>query len=86
LRKSEKLRSIFIEVRRALGREAPASEVLRISNAILESYAEYRTELTATEEERQYRGFFALAVDEAIRDGGWKLLSRDPTFKWSGEP
>jgi hypothetical protein len=85
LRKSDKLRRIFVEVRRALGREAPASEVLRVSNAILDSYAEYRVELATIEEERPYRGHFALAVDEAIRDGGWRLLSRDPTFKWKGD-
>jgi hypothetical protein len=74
MRKGDLLRSIYAELRSSLGREVTAGEVIRLANLILRSY-------TGLEDFREDgraggpgRSLVCLAVDTAMRDGGWRVM------------
>jgi len=69
-----KLRAIYKELRNVLGAATPAIELLKLANAILQTYTD--TDLETFEDRRGAGGvpIFARAVDHAMSDGGWQIL------------
>jgi hypothetical protein len=70
-----KIRAIYAELRSAIGDIAPAGELLRLAYAIAKSFAPNLDELGLFGRPREGSAFFALPVDEAMDDGGWKVLN-----------
>lgn len=74
MRKSAQLREVYLEIRRVVGATVPAIDVARLAHIILRSYHQ------EDDEEDEYglpadsRAFMHLPVDEAMRDGGWKIM------------
>lgn len=74
MQKSARIRAIFAELR-AAGVDAPARDLLRIANYILQSFGgEVPDDPSLREPPTDTRQFFALPVDEAMKDGGWQVL------------
>lgn len=73
MRKPDLLRGIYAELRRGLGPDVPANDLLKLAHVILRSYTDdgkqddYPSTTSA-------RAFVSLPVDEAMRDGGWRVL------------
>lgn len=70
-----KIRAIYAELRSAIGDAAPAWELLVLAHAILKSFAPDFDELGPFGRPREGRVFFALPLDEAMEDGGWRILN-----------
>jgi hypothetical protein len=71
-----KLRAIYQELRTALGDQVPAGEILYSATKLVELATEENLGvLTSLREPRPTRE--ELPVDEAISDGGWRLLSQE---------
>lgn len=73
MQKSVRLRAIFAELRLA-GVEASARDMLRIANYILQTFGADGEEIELSDEPIDTRRFLALPLDEAMEDGGWKIL------------
>ena len=73
MQKPALLRAIYAELRNGLGPDVPGSDLIKLANVILRAY-------THDEEQLDYgtpapnRSFASLPVDEAMRDGGWRVL------------
>ena len=71
-----RLKAIYAELRRAAGKDASAADLLRLAHMLLKAYR-----LGAGDDVDDYgrpidsRAFFALPVDEAMEDGGWRILN-----------
>jgi hypothetical protein len=74
MRRSNRLRAIYFELRHAAGTEVSAGDLLRLAHFILKSYGVDKDELADFGKPRDSRAFYALPVDEAMRDGGWQVL------------
>lgn len=74
MRKSDKLREVFREIRRVVGATVPAIDVARLAHFILRSYQEDDDEIDEYGCPADSRAFLYLPVDEAMSDGGWKVL------------
>ena len=77
--RSIKVRQVFCELRRALGFEIPAGELLRLAAALVDA--------TATHESRdEHRGVGPqpacdqLPLDKAWEDGGWRIMAHEPRW------
>jgi len=76
MNKPTKIRAIYQELRVALGDQVPAGEILHAATKILELATEEKPGVVAsTRDPRPTRE--ELPVDEAISDGGWRLLSQE---------
>jgi hypothetical protein len=73
VQKSLRLRAIFAELREA-GVEASARDLLRIANYILQTFAANGEEIDLSDTPMDPRAFFALPLDKAMEDGGWRVL------------
>ena len=74
VQKSARIRAIFAELR-AAGVEAPARDLLRIANYILQTFGgEIPEDASLRDPSPDTRQFFTLPVDEAMKDGGWQIL------------
>jgi len=75
--RSIKVRQVFAELRRALGTEVPAGELLRLAAALVdaahpkESHSERCTDRPALDQ---------VPLDRAFSDGGWRVMHRE--YKW----
>jgi hypothetical protein len=68
------IRQIVAELRRALGPEASANEILRLAGVIVESHRQ--PERFDFEDPILRSPFFALDVDTALeQDNGWKVVA-----------
>jgi hypothetical protein len=74
MQKPARLRAIFSELRRAAGPEAPAGDLIRLAHLILRAYSTDIDELDGFGRPVDNRAFFALPLDFALRDGGWRVL------------
>lgn len=75
MRRSTQLKLIFEELRRAAGPDAAAGDLLRLAHLVLRAYTFEPTHDDDFGHERDTRSFVSLPVDEAMQDGGWKILS-----------
>jgi hypothetical protein len=71
MRRAARLRAIYAELRSALGGTASAGDLVRLANVILRTYNVEWDDLDDFGRPVDSRAFFALPVDEAMRDGGW---------------
>ncbi len=74
MRKPDQIRAIFAELRATLGPEVPAADLLKIAVIILRSYYSEEDELAGFGRPGQARSFISMPVDEALVDGGWRVL------------
>jgi hypothetical protein len=74
MRKPVQIRTIFAELRRAAGPSVASGDLVRLAHLILRAYN------TPVDDEEQFgravesRAFISLPVDEAMKDGGWRIL------------
>lgn len=73
MRRADKLREIYAELR-ASGIEAPAADLIRIAHIILRAYAGDDETIDEFGRPRDSRMLSGMAVDDAMRDGGWRVL------------
>lgn len=86
--RSRKVRAVFAELRRALGEEIPAGELLRLAAALVDaSYSQVR------KDEHRNLGarptFDQVPLDEAFADGGWRIMETEPSWivdTWDDNP
>jgi hypothetical protein len=74
LRKTDKIRAIFRELRKASGPEIPAVDLLRLAHLIVRTYYledEAKTEVIAAGRSRLT--LENMPVDKAMSDGGWHV-------------
>jgi len=75
MRRTATLRVIYSELRSIPGIEAPAGDLLRLAQLILDSHDPVSDEgLDVYGRPRESRTFFSLPIDEAMKDGGWRIL------------
>ena len=72
-----RLRAIYAELRRAAGKEIAAADLLRLAHFLLKQYRLDAARVEVDEYGRPVdsRAFFALPVDVAMADGGWRILN-----------
>lgn len=74
-RKSDKIRLIFRELRRAAGSDVPAADLIKLTHVIFRAY---NREPEQREDRFGIPRFGAtienMAVDTAMKDGGWRIL------------
>ena len=75
MKKPALIRAIFAELRFSLGPETPAGDIVRLAHLILRAHTEERDELSEFGRPGDSRSLGSLAVDEAMSDGGWQILS-----------
>lgn len=73
MRKPALFRAIYAELRTSLGDSVSAKELVSIANHILRAYRE-ETDGIDHGQAAVGRSMFSLPVDEAMEDGGWKVL------------
>tara|TARA_R110000868_G_scaffold33659_2_gene122019 strand:- start:2466 stop:2813 length:348 start_codon:yes stop_codon:yes gene_type:complete len=73
MQKPALLRAIYAELRSELGSEAAAGDVLRLAHAIL-LFLTDDEDLTGFGQPPPSRSFVSMPVDEAMSDGGWRVL------------
>lgn len=66
------IRRVVAELRRALGPEVPVWQLLQLAAAIVEAHRNPEAFDYASPTERP--PFFAMDVDTALDDGGWRVL------------
>jgi hypothetical protein len=67
------IRRVYIELRRALGDDLSAGDLLRLAASIVRAYrAPEEADPTSNRPP-----FFALEVDKAMKDGGWRVLHHE---------
>jgi hypothetical protein len=75
MRKPALVRTIYAELRSSLGNEASAGDLLRLAHLIVRAHTEQIDELADFGRPGDGRSFATLPVDDAMRDGGWRILS-----------
>lgn len=75
MRGPARLRAIYLELRAATRGQVPAGDLLRLAHLILRSYTADRDGLSDFGRPSDSRAFFALPLDIAMRDGGWRILN-----------
>lgn len=75
MRKPAQIRAIYAELRQMLGEEAPAGDLLKIAHLFLRAYSDTPDELREFGVAGESRPFLTLPVDEAMSDGGWRILT-----------
>lgn len=75
MQKPAQLRAVFAELRAAVGAEVSGGDLIRLAHLILKSYQFEEESGDHPEIRLDSRAFSALAVDEAMADGGWRVLA-----------
>lgn len=74
MRKPELIRAIFAELRRTLTPDVSDGDALRLAHFIVRSYTEEHDYLADFGRERASRSLLYTPVDEAMNDGGWRVM------------
>jgi hypothetical protein len=75
----QQVREIFAELKQVFGVRVAAGELVRVANALLETYRSLDIEHYGDFGYPKQDPYFALDVDKAMRDGGWKVLNFEKT-------
>jgi hypothetical protein len=75
MRKPALVRAIYAELRHMLGEEHAAVDVLKMADLLVSSYVDPPDELLEYGVAQEGRPFVTLPVDEAMNDGGWRILA-----------
>jgi hypothetical protein len=78
--RSIKVRQVFAELRRALGPEIPAVEVLRLAAALVDVAHPVEIHDEELGHSNHRPASDRVPLDHAFSDGGWRLMHRE--FKW----
>lgn len=70
-----RLLAVLQELRRAAGPEVPVGELLRLAAHIAKAAVTERDELAGFGRPGESRAFASLPCDEAMEDGGWRVLA-----------
>jgi len=82
LRRSDKIRQIYSELR-STGVEGSASDLIKIANAILRTYAGEEDSDDFLSAPVDSKSFVDRSVDNAMADGGWRILEFEETRRRS---
>lgn len=74
MRKPKRIRMIYAELREVLGPSVPASDLLKVANVILRAYNTDVSDSDGFGRPGFNRSIVSLPLDEAIADGGWRVL------------
>lgn len=74
MRKPALIRVLYSELRQMLGSEVPDGDVLKLAHHFLRAYGDAPDELAEFGVAHEGRPFSSLPVDEAMSDGGWRVL------------
>lgn len=74
MRKSDQLVAIYEELKHAVGQTVPAGDLIRLANIILKSYSFEPPENNSLTPYSESRGLHSLPVDDAMNDGGWRVM------------
>jgi hypothetical protein len=80
LNRASKLQQVYAELRRALGSQVPAVDLLRLASTLVDA----SKPRVVTESEVTGGPRFALdqaPLDVAFADGGWRILARERRWK-----
>lgn len=90
MRKPALIRALYAELRQMLGDEVSSGDVLKIAHHFLRAYTDAPDELAEFGVAEDGRAFASLPVDEAMKDGGWRVLSfenrRQSSWADRGDP
>lgn len=75
MRNPAKLRAIYAELRRAAGTDVSAGDLVRLAHLILRTYNAETDSVDDYGRPADSRAFCSLPVDEAMMDGGWRVLT-----------
>jgi hypothetical protein len=74
-RKSDKIRVIFRELRKAAGPDVPASDLIKLAHVIFRAYNQEPEERDGRFGTPRFRATIEnMPVDTAMKDGGWAIL------------
>lgn len=86
--RSIKVREVFVELRRALGTEVPAGELLRLAAALVD--AAHPVESHSEDRRSERPAFDQVPLDRAFSDGGWRVMHRESNWilgaYWDDDP
>lgn len=81
MNQAQKVRAVYAELRHVFGSDQSAADLIRISAIIVKEF--YRNdEQSSFEQQQQSIPFYALSLDEAFVDGGWRVLSFEEGQHW----
>lgn len=75
MRKPAAIRALYAELRQMLGDDVSSSDVLKIAHHFLRAYTDAPDEMAEFGVAEEGRPFATLPVDEAMNDGGWRVLN-----------
>ena len=73
----QKLREVFAVFKVVFDKKMPAGDLLRAAHAFMELYETLDVERYGDLGYSTREAFFAAAVDQAMKDGGWKVLGHE---------
>jgi hypothetical protein len=74
MRQPDLVRAVFAELRRNLSSDVSDGDALRLAHLIIKSYTEERDLLADFGIARASRSLLHTEVDEAMKDGGWRVM------------
>lgn len=74
MRKPALVRALYVELRQMLGPEVADGDVLKLAHHFLQAYGDAPYQLNEFGVAHEGRPFSSLPVDEAMNDGGWRIL------------
>jgi hypothetical protein len=81
--RASKLQQVYAELRRALGSQVPAVDLLRLASKLVDAATPQPTpDKDVTVQSRP--AFDQVPLDIAFADGGWRILARER--RWRMEP
>lgn len=83
MRKSDRIRLIYRELRATLGSGVPGRDIARLAHFVLRSYLSEELSEPLEDRLQERRSFIGYAIDDAIKDGGWRVLSFEDRRAWN---
>ncbi len=74
MRKPALIRALYAELRQMLGSEVADGDVLKLAHHFVRAYGDAPYQLSEFGVAHDSRPFSSLPVDEAMADGGWRVL------------
>lgn len=69
------VKAVYEELRASsAGTGVAAIDLLRLAQHIVRAYTDPDADIRSEERQIEFRGFYHLSVDEAMKDGGWRVL------------
>jgi len=77
VQKSALIRAVYAELRKTLGPEASALELVRLANHIVQAYTDETAVLIEHGEARTERSLRNIPVDLAMKEESWRLYAQE---------